>query len=72
MNATHLNDEEILAETENSDEQAVMAALATDAAIPADVAARVRERARRIRERVFREHGLVDIAVPAIREFRDR
>ncbi len=72
MNSTQVNDDELLVETERSDEQVVMATLATGAAIPADVAERVRERARRIRERVFREYGLLDFAVPAIREFRDR
>jgi hypothetical protein len=36
-----------------------------------EIARRVHERARAIRDRVFRVHGLVDIAVPAIRELRD-
>lgn len=71
MSTTQVTDEELLVETERSDEQIVMASLAKDA-IPVDVAKRVRERARKIRERVFKEHGLLDIAVPAIREFRDR
>ncbi len=32
---------------------------------------RIRERAESIREEVFREHGLLDIGTPAIRELRD-
>ena len=32
---------------------------------------RVQAEGRRIREEVYREHGLLDIAVPAIRELRD-
>jgi hypothetical protein len=32
---------------------------------------RVQAEGQRIREEVFRKHGLVDIAVPAIRELRD-
>lgn len=72
MNITRSNNEEILADTEKSDEQMVMATLTTGDAIPAEVAERVRERAQRIRERVLKEHGLIDVAVPAIREFRNR
>jgi hypothetical protein len=72
MSTTDIDDEKLLAETEKSDERIVLATLAPGGAIPADSADRVRERARRIRERVFKEHGLLDIAVPAIRAFRDR
>jgi hypothetical protein len=35
-----------------------------------DVLRRVQKRAEEIRQRIFREHGLVDIGVPAIRELR--
>jgi hypothetical protein len=31
---------------------------------------RVEQRAKKIRQRILKEHGLVDIAVPAIREIR--
>jgi len=72
MNATHTNNEALLAETERTDEQIVMATLTTGEPIPVEVAERVRERARRIRERALKEHGLLDIAVPAVREFRER
>jgi len=50
--------------------QAVVESLATGKPIDPDVAERIHEKARRIKERVFREQGLVDIGVPAIREFR--
>lgn len=60
--------EALLAETETADVQLVL----SGEPIPPEVVERVRERARRIRERVFEEHGLLDIAVPGVREFRDR
>ena len=53
-----------------ADEQAVLQAFLTGAAVAPDVAQRIQERSRRIREEVFRKQGLVDIAVPAIRELR--
>ena len=53
-----------------ADEQAVMQAFLTGTSVDPDVAHRVQERSRLIREEVFRKHGLVDIAVPAIRELR--
>ncbi|HEV3025270.1 MAG TPA: hypothetical protein VGX76_22520 [Pirellulales bacterium] len=36
-----------------------------------EILRRIRERAEGIREEVFREHGLLDIGTPAIRELRD-
>jgi len=53
-----------------ADEEAVMQAFLTGTAVDPQVAHRVQERSRLIREEVFRKHGLVDIAVPAIRELR--
>ncbi len=53
-----------------ADEEAVMQAFLTGAPVNPDVAHRVQERGRLIREEFFRKHGLVDIAVPAIRELR--
>jgi hypothetical protein len=50
--------------------QAVVDSLITGKPIDPEIAKRIHEKAQKIRERVFREHGLVDIAVPAIREFR--
>lgn len=53
-----------------ADEAAVMQAYQTGTPVDPDVAHRVQERSRLIREEVLRKHGLVDIAVPAIRELR--
>ncbi len=53
-----------------ADEEAVMQAFLAGAPVDPNVAYRVQERSRLIREEVFRKHGLVDIAVPAIRELR--
>ena len=53
-----------------ADEEAVMRAFLAGTPVDAEVARRVQERSRLIREEVFRKHGLVDIAVPAIRELR--
>ena len=53
-----------------ADEEAVIQAFLTGTLADPDVAHRVQERSRLIREEVFRKHGLVDIAVPAIRELR--
>jgi hypothetical protein len=53
-----------------ADEEAVMQAFLTGTPVDAKVAHRVQERSRLIREEVFRKHGVVDIAVPAIRELR--
>jgi hypothetical protein len=53
-----------------ADEEAVMAHYLTGKPLDPDVVRRVRERAQRIKEETFRKHGLVDIAVPAIRELR--
>ena len=51
-----------------ADEEAVMRAFLAGTPVDLDVARRVKERSRLIREEIFRKHGLVDIAVPAIRE----
>jgi hypothetical protein len=53
-----------------ADEEAVMQAFLTGTPVDPEVAHRVQERGRLIREEVFRKHGFVDIAVPAIRELR--
>jgi hypothetical protein len=53
-----------------SDEEAVMAHYLTGKPIDPEVVERVHARAQAIREETFRKHGLVDIAVPAIRELR--
>jgi hypothetical protein len=53
-----------------ADDEAVMQAFLAGTPVDPDIAHRVQERSRLIREDVFRKHGLVDIAVPAIRELR--
>jgi hypothetical protein len=52
------------------DVQAVAEAIAAGIPVDRDVARRIHERAARIREEVYRKNGLVDFAVPAIRELR--
>ena len=53
-----------------ADEAAVMQAFLAGTPVDAEVARRVQERGRQIREEAFWRHGLLDIAVPAIRELR--
>lgn len=53
-----------------ADENAVMASFVAGTPLDPEVAERVRERGRKIRDEIFRRHGLVDIGVPAIRELR--
>ncbi len=53
------------------DTDAILAHLATGRPLDPHIARRIRERGDKIRERLFKEHGLLDIGVPAIREFRD-
>ena len=53
-----------------ADTQTVLDHFATGKPLDPEVAKRVRERGRRIREEVYRKHGLLDIGVPAIRELR--
>jgi acyl-coenzyme A synthetase/AMP-(fatty) acid ligase len=67
MKTTTVND---LDELEKADESAVMASFLAGAPLDPEVARRVHERAQRIREAIRERHGIVDIAVPAIRELR--
>lgn len=53
-----------------ADEEAVMASFVSGKPLDPEVARRVRDRGRQIREEIFRQHGLLDIGVPAIRELR--
>jgi adenosyl cobinamide kinase/adenosyl cobinamide phosphate guanylyltransferase len=55
---------------EAADNQAVIDHVLTGRPLDAEIARRIEERAERIRQRIFQEHGLVDIGVPAIRELR--
>jgi hypothetical protein len=54
----------------DSDERAVIDSFLTGKPLDPKTATRVHERAQKIRDRVFRENGLVDIGVPSIRELR--
>lgn len=53
-----------------ADEEAVMASFVSGKPLDPKVAQRVRDRGQQIRENIFRQHGLLDIGVPAIRELR--
>ena len=53
-----------------ADEEAVLASFVSGKPLDREVARRVRDRGREIREEIFRQHGLLDIGVPAIRELR--
>ena len=53
------------------DTKAILEKLATGRPLDPAIYARITQRADRIREEVFRRHGVLDIGVPAIRELRD-
>ena len=53
-----------------ADKEAVMASFASGKPLDPEIAKRVRDRGRQIREEIYRQHGLLDIGVPAIRELR--
>jgi hypothetical protein len=53
-----------------ADADAVIASLESGKPLDPTIAKRIRERAQKITQRVYDENGLVDIAVPAIRELR--
>jgi hypothetical protein len=54
-----------------ADTEAIMEHLTSGRPLAPDVAQRIRERGERIREEVFRRHGVLDIGSPSIRELRD-
>jgi len=51
--------------------KAVIESVMTGKPLDPEMRERIREKARKIWERIFQEHGYVDSAVPAIRELRD-
>jgi hypothetical protein len=55
---------------EEADIKAVMDHAFRGKPLDPEVRRRVEKRAEKIRRRILKEHGLVDIAVPAIRELR--
>ena len=50
--------------------QAVVEKFMTGKPIDPEIRKQIREKARQIKERVLREQGLVDLAVPGVRDFR--
>jgi len=54
-----------------ADTQAIIENLTTAKPLDAETYRRIRERADRIRDELFRKHGLVDIGAPSVRELRD-
>lgn len=55
-----------------ADGEAVIEAIIAGRKLDPELARRVRERAATITEEIRQTHGVLDIGVPAIREFRDR
>lgn len=53
-----------------ADAQLIAECVAAGKPIPPDVVRRVREDSERITKRIFDQHGLVDIGVPANRQLR--
>jgi hypothetical protein len=56
---------------EHEEQQAVLDKFLHGKPVPPLVERRIRERAARITAEIFQTHGLLDVAVPAIRELRD-
>lgn len=53
-----------------ADGEALIESITTGKPLDPEIARRIHERAEAITQRVYREQGLVDIAVPSIRELR--
>jgi hypothetical protein len=54
-----------------ADGEAVIAAIMAGQKPDSELARRVRERAERVTEEIYRKYGVLDIGTPAIRELRD-
>jgi hypothetical protein len=54
-----------------ADTWAVLEKLTTGKPLDPETYRRIRERADRVRDEVYRKHGLLDVGVPAIRELRE-
>jgi hypothetical protein len=54
----------------DADTQAVIEYAMTGKPLDPEIARRVRAEGEKVRQEIFANHGLVDIAVPAIRELR--
>jgi hypothetical protein len=65
--------EDLLTPSElQADTNALMESIATGERLDPAIARRIRERADLIRREILEQHGVLDIGVPAIREFRVR
>jgi hypothetical protein len=71
MSTVETNEPRAIPPEFRDDTEAVMEHLTAGKPLAPDVAQRIRERGERIREEVFRKHGILDIGSPAIRELRD-
>jgi hypothetical protein len=60
----------VLSSDFTADEKAVMESFLHGTPLDPEVASRIHERAQQIRAQILQKHGVVDIAVPAIRELR--
>jgi hypothetical protein len=60
-----------LSPEEREEQQAILDKFLHSKPVPPEVERRIRERAANITEEIYRQHGLLDVAVPAIRELRD-
>ncbi len=69
MNPTDIEDTDIPAEV-IADAQLIAECVAAGRPIPPEVVRRVHEEAQKITQAIYEKHGLLDIAVPAIRELR--
>lgn len=56
---------------EEADTRAIIEKLMTGKPLDPEVYRRIRERSARISREVFEKHGLLDVAVPAIRSLRE-
>ena len=56
---------------DREEQQAVLDKLLHGKPVPPAIAQRIRAKAQKITDELYRQHGVLDIGVPAIRELRD-
>jgi hypothetical protein len=71
MNKTAIPFADVIPDELAADTKAIIEKLASGKPLDPETYRRIRERADRIRDEVFQEHGLLDIGAPSIRELRD-
>jgi hypothetical protein len=69
LSPTHANND-LMETTYDADVQALLDRAMTGKPLDPEVATRLREEGEKLRERLKTQHGLVDVAVPSIRELR--